>query len=242
LPSIIKQVVDYKQGLVLVVGSTGEGKSTTLASIINEINFKYNYHIITIEDPIEYVYPKGKSIISQRELRLDTLSSSIALKSALREDPDMIMIGEMRDFDTISLVLTAAETGHLVFSTLHTNSTSETINRIIDIFPSHQQNQIKSQLASVLKMIISQRLLPKNNQTGRIVSCEILINNSATTSLIREGKTHLISNVLETGEGEGQILFEKYLLSLYQKTLISYETAFSYALRPKILEKYIKKT
>ncbi len=242
LPAIIKQTIDYKQGLVLVVGPTGEGKSTTLASIINEINIKYSNHIITVEDPVEYVYPKGKSIISQRELQNDTLSWTNALKAALREDPDVLLVGEMRDFDTISLVLTAAETGHLVFSTLHTNSTAETIDRIIDIFPAHQQNQVRNQLASVLRMIICQRLLPKQNSQGRIPAVEILINNSAVSSLIREGKTHLINNILETGEIEGQLLFEKNLLSLFKAGLISQQTAFSYAIRPKELEKFIKRT
>lgn len=240
LPAIIRQTIDLRQGLVLVTGPTGEGKSTTLASIINEINKKYAKHIITIEDPIEYVYPFSKSIISQRELHQDTHSWTVALKSALREDPDVILVGEMRDFDTISLVLTAAETGHLVFSTLHTNSAPESIDRIIDIFPPHQQNQIKNQLASVLKMIITQRLLPKLNSLERIPAVEILINNSAIASIIREGKTYLINNILETSEKEGQLLFEKSLLNLYTAGIISKETAFSFAIRPKELEKFIK--
>lgn len=240
LPGIIKQCIDYRQGLVLVTGPTGEGKSTTLASIINEINNKYAKHIITIEDPIEYIYPVSKSIISQRELHQDTHSWVVSLKSALREDPDVILVGEMRDFDTISMVLTAAETGHLVFSTLHTNSAAESIDRIIDIFPPHQQNQIKNQLSVVLKMIITQRLLPKQGTTERVPAVEILINNSAISSVIREGKTYLISNILETSETEGQLLFEKNLLSLYQNGIISKETAFSFAIRPKELEKFIK--
>lgn len=240
LPAIIKKAVDLRQGLVLLTGPTGEGKSTTLASIINEINNKYAKHIITIEDPIEYVYPFSKSIISQRELHQDTHSWTAALKSALREDPDVILVGEMRDFDTISLVLTAAETGHLVFSTLHTNSAPESIDRIIDIFPPHQQNQIRNQLSSVLKMIITQRLLPKINTVERIPAVEILINNSAIASTIREGKTYLINNILETSEKEGQLLFEKSLVNLYQAGLITKETAFSFAIRPKELEKFIK--
>ncbi|MEK7522290.1 MAG: PilT/PilU family type 4a pilus ATPase, partial [Patescibacteria group bacterium] len=158
LPAYIHQCADLHQGLVLLTGPTGEGKSTTLASIVNEINQKYARHIITIEDPIEYVYPKYKSIISQRELHQDTHSWTVALKSALREDPDVILVGEMRDYETISLALTAAETGHLVFSTLHTNSAPESIDRIIDNFPPHQQNQIKNQLSTVLKIIVTQRL------------------------------------------------------------------------------------
>ena len=240
LPAILRQCVDYRQGLVLLTGPTGEGKSTTLASIINEINNKYSKHIITIEDPIEYIYPPSKSIISQRELHQDTHSWTASLKSALREDPDVILVGEMRDFDTISLAMTAAETGHLVFSTLHTNSAPESIDRVIDIFPPHQQNQVKDQLAMVLKMIVSQRLLPRQNSIDRVPATEILINNSAIASTIREGKTFLISNILETGEAEGLLLFEKSLVSLFRAGLISKETAFSFAIRPKELERFIK--
>jgi len=240
LPGLLHQCTDFRQGLVLLTGPTGEGKSTTLASIVNEINQKYAKHIITIEDPIEYVYSKYKSIISQRELHQDTHSWSVALKSALREDPDVILVGEMRDFETISLALTAAETGHLVFSTLHTNSAPETIDRIIDSFPPHQQDQIKNQLSIVLKMVVSQRLLPKQNSVERIPGVEILINNSAVSTSIREGKTFLIANILETTEGEGSILFEKNLLSLYRAGMISKETAYSYAIRPKEIARLIK--
>ena len=240
LPGLLHQCTDFRQGLVLLTGPTGEGKSTTLASIVNEINQKYAKHIITIEDPIEYVYSKYKSIISQRELHQDTHSWSVALKSALREDPDVILVGEMRDFETISLALTAAETGHLVFSTLHTNSAPETIDRIIDSFPPHQQDQIKNQLSIVLKMVVSQRLLPKQNSVERIPGVEILINNSAVSTSIREGKTFLIANILETTEGEGSVLFEKNLLSLYKAGMISKETAYSYAIRPKEIARLIK--
>lgn len=240
LPAFLYQSTDLRQGLVLLTGPTGEGKSTTLASLVNEINKKYAKHIITIEDPIEYVYPKYKSIISQRELHQDTHSWSAALKSALREDPDVVLVGEMRDYETISLALTAAETGHLVFSTLHTNSSPESIDRIIDIFPPHQQSQIRSQLATVLKMVITQRLLPKLNSIERVPAVEILVSNSAISTSIREGKTYLISNILETTEGEGSLLFEKSLLNLFRNGLISKETAFSFAIRPKELEKFIK--
>jgi twitching motility protein PilT len=240
LPAYLHQCTDFRQGLVLLTGPTGEGKSTTLASLINEINQKYAKHILTIEDPIEYVYPKYKSIVSQRELHQDTHSWSVALKSALREDPDVILVGEMRDFETISLALTAAETGHLVFSTLHTNSAPESIDRIIDAFPSHQQNQVKNQLSTALKMIVSQRLLPKQNTNDRIPAVEILINMPAVANSIREGKTYLISNILETTESEGSILFEKSLLNLYQAGMISKETAFSFAIRPKELGRFIK--
>lgn len=240
LPALLHQCTDMRQGLVLLTGPTGEGKSTTLASLVNEINQKYAKHIITIEDPIEYVYPKYKSIISQRELHQDTHSWTVALKSALREDPDVVLVGEMRDFETISLALTAAETGHLVFSTLHTNSAPESIDRIIDTFPPHQQNQIKNQLAVVLKMVITQRLIPKQNSLDRIPAVEILLNNSAVSNSIREGKTFLIPNILETSEDEGSLLFEKNLLSLYRSGIITKETAFSYAIRPKEIERFIK--
>lgn len=240
LPALLHKCTDLRQGLVLLTGPTGEGKSTTLASLVNEINQKYAKHIITIEDPIEYVYPKFKSIISQRELHQDTHSWSVALKSALREDPDVILVGEMRDFETISLALTAAETGHLVFSTLHTNSAPESIDRIIDIFPPHQQNQIKNQLSIVLKMVISQRLLPKQNSIDRVPAVEILVSNSAISTSIREGKTFLISNILETTEDEGCLLFEKNLVNLYRAGVISKETAFSFAIRPKELGRFIK--
>ncbi len=240
LPAYLHQCTDFRQGLVLLTGPTAEGKSTTLASLINEINQKYAKHIITIEDPIEYVYPKYKSIVSQRELHQDTHSWSVALKSALREDPDVIMVGEMRDFETISLVLTAAETGHLVFSTLHTNSAPQSIDRIIDTFPPNQQNQAKNQLATVLKMVVSQRLLPKLNSISRVPAVEILINTPAVSNSIREERTYLIDNILETTEGEGSLLFEKSLLNLYRAGIISKETAFSFAIRPKELEKFIK--
>lgn len=240
LPAILHQCTDLRQGLILITGPTGEGKSSTLASLVNEINQKYAKHIITVEDPIEYVYPKYKSIISQRELHQDTHSWTVALKSALREDPDVILVGEMRDFETISLALTAAETGHLVFSTLHTNSAPESIDRIVDAFPSHQQNQIRNQLAVVLKMIISQRLIPKLNSTERIPGVEILLNNSAVVNSIRDGKTFLISNILETSENDGSLLFEKNLFQLYRTGLISKETAYLYAIRPKEIARFIK--
>jgi len=240
LPAFLHQCTDFRQGLVLLTGPTGEGKSTTLASLVNEINQKYAKHIITIEDPIEYVYPKYKSIVSQRGLHQDTHSWTVALKSASREDPNVILVGEMRNFETISLVLTAAETGHLIFSTLHTNSAPESIDRIIDVFPPNQQNQVKNQLASVLRMVVFQRLLPKLNSISRVPAVEILVNTPAVSNSIREGKTYLISNILETSEGEGLLLFEKNLLNLYRAGIISKETAFSFAIRPRELEKIIK--
>lgn len=240
LPVYLYKLIQFDQGLILVTGPTGEGKSTTLASLINEINVKYSKHVITIEDPIEYVYPKAKSLITQRELHQDTHSWNIALRSALRQDPDVILIGEMRDFETIQLAMTAAETGHLVLSTLHTTSTPETVNRIIDIFPSNQQNQIRSQLSSTLRAIIMQKLLPRVDEVGRVPAIEVLFNNPAVASTIRDGKYHFINNILETSEGEGMILFEKYLAKIYKEGKISKESAISYSIRPGVFEKFVK--
>lgn len=240
LPLDLKKVIDFNQGLVLVTGPTGEGKSTTIASLINIINQNYFKHIITIEDPIEYVYSHGKSIISQREIHQDSLSWRAALRSVLREDPDVVLIGEMRDYETIQSVLTIAETGHLVFSSLHTGSTPESINRIIDVFPAHQQNQIRAQLSSVLKLVIAQRLVPTVDFSKRIPALELLYNNMAVSSVIREGKTHLIDNILETSEAEGMIIFEKYLVKLYYQGKITKETAFNFAIRSNQIEKFIK--
>ncbi|MDO8620785.1 MAG: type IV pilus twitching motility protein PilT [Candidatus Levybacteria bacterium] len=229
LPKIAHNFAALKQGFILVTGPTGQGKSTTLAAIINEINANKANHILTIEDPIEYIYPSGKSIISQREMGSDTHSWGMALKSALREDPDVVLVGEMRDPETISSAITVAETGHLVFSTLHTNSASQTIDRIIDSFPSSQQTQIKIQLASTLKGIISQRLVPMING-GRVPAVEILIGTPAVANNIREGKTHLIDSIIQTSSDEGMITLESSLASLVLAGSISLETAKEYAL------------
>jgi twitching motility protein PilT len=234
MPKICHSFADLKQGFVLVTGPTGQGKSTTLASIINEINLNKSLHILTIEDPIEYVYPLGKSIISQREMDLDTHSWSMALRSALREDPDVVLVGEMRDPETIAAAMTIAETGHLVFSTLHTNSASQTIDRIIDSFPSGQQSQIRTQLASTLKGVVSQRLIPQLNG-GRIPAVEVLIGTPAIASNIRDGKTHLIDSIIQTSQDYGMIPLESSLSSLVLSGTISLETAKSYALRPEEL-------
>ena len=240
LPPIFHSFTTYNQGLVLITGPTGEGKSTTLASLINEINLNQNKHIITIEDPIEYVYPVGRSIISQRELYQDAFSWTNALKASLREDPDVVFVGAMRDYDSIGLVLTLAETGHLVYSTLHTSTAPEAISRIIDVFPSDQQTQIKAQLSSVFKAVVSQRLLPSFDNTSRIPAVEVLLNNAAVSTIIREGRYHLLPNVIATSESENMILFERYLGSLLERNLISKETAVSYAFRPKELSKFIR--
>jgi len=239
LPPLFHQFTDLKQGFILVTGPTGEGKSTTLAAIINEINLKYSKHILTIEDPIEFVYPPAKSIISQREIGQDTHAWTIALKESLREDPDVVLIGEMRDYETMAAALTIAETGHLVFSTVHTNSASQTIDRIIDVFPSHQQNQVRAQLSSVLQAIVSQRLVPNIDNTGRVAACEILLNNQAVASIIRDAKTHLIDNVIQTSAREGMILLEKSLYNLYSEGKINKEKALSYAIRPNEIKKLI---
>lgn len=234
LPKIVSSFSDLKQGFVLVTGPTGHGKSTTIAAIINEINMKRASHILTIEDPIEYIYPSGKSIISQREMNIDTHSWAQALRSALREDPDVVLVGEMRDPETISAAITIAETGHLVFSTLHTNSAAQSIDRIIDSFPPDGQEQIKIQLAAVLKGIVSQRLLPLISG-GRTPAAEILISNSAIANNIREGKTHLIDSIIQTSQDQGMITLESSLASLVLAGQISLETAKSYALKQEEL-------
>lgn len=234
LPKILHNFAKLRQGFILVTGPTGHGKSTTLAAIINEINFDRSLHILTIEDPIEYTYPAAKSIISQREMGLDTNTWAQALRSALREDPDVVLVGEMRDPETISSAITIAETGHLVFSTLHTNSASQSVDRIIDAFPATQQAQIKIQLAATLKGIVSQRLVPQISE-GRIPAVEVLIGTSAVASNVREGKTHLIDSIIQNSQEEGMIPLESSLASLVLSGSISLETAKSYALRQEEL-------
>jgi len=239
LPTVISRLTELKQGLVLVTGPTGHGKSTTLAGFVEQINLTRNNHIITIEDPIEFIYPKGKSLISQRELNSDTKSWDNALKSALREDPDVVLVGEMRDLETIAAALTIAETGHLVFATLHTNSAAQSIDRVIDVFPSGQQSQIRSQLSFVMEAIISQRLIPTINP-GRVLACEILFGNPAARAIIREGKTHLIDNLIQTSAETGMVSLESSLVSLIRQGVISIEVAQSYSLRPDVLSKMLE--
>lgn len=231
LPKIIHTFATLKQGFILCCGPTGHGKSTTLAAVINEINQSRSVHILTIEDPIEYTYPNGKSIISQREMGMDTYSWALALRSALREDPDVVFVGEMRDPETMAAAITLAETGHLVFSTLHTNSASQSIDRVVDSFPSYQQGQIRLQLASTLKGIISQRLLPKIGG-GRIPAVEILIGTPAVSSNIREAKTHLIDSVIQTSQDVGMITLESSLAQLMLSGDITLETGQAYAMHP----------
>jgi twitching motility protein PilT len=238
-PNVIKDVITNKRGLVLVTGPTGSGKSTTLAAMINEINATRASHIITLEDPIEYLHKHNKSIINQREIGKDTLSYANALRSILREDPDVILVGEMRDLETISIALTAAETGHLVFSTLHTIGAAKTIDRIVDVFPPYQQQQVKIQLAAVLKGIISQQLLPKSDGKGRIAAIETMIATTAIQNMIREGKTHQVESSIQTGAKHGMKTMDMSLSELYKKGLISYETALSYAIDRDMLSKII---
>lgn len=231
LPKVVHSFANLKQGFVLVCGPTGHGKSTTLAAIINEINLNKACHILTIEDPIEYVYPPGKSIVSQREMGIDTHSWAMSLKSALREDPDVVLVGEMRDPETMAAAITVAETGHVVFSTLHTNSAAQSIDRIVDSFPPHQQGQIRIQLASTLKGIVSQRLIGQING-GRIPAVEILIGNPAVSSNIRDSKSHLIDSVIQTSHDVGMVSLESSLASLVLSGVISLETARTYAIHP----------
>ena len=229
LPLIIERFASYSQGFFLVVGPTGHGKTTTLAALIDYINHKQTKHIITIEDPIEYIFEQDKSIIDQREVGNDTKSFRKALRSAFRQDPDVIMVGEMRDLETISTALTAAETGHLVLATLHTNSAAQTIDRILDSFPAEAKNQVKAQLASALLGIVSQRLIPRING-GRVPAVELLIANSAVRNLIREGKVYQIDLVTETSIEEGMIPLNRSLADLVHKQEISLENAEIYSL------------
>lgn len=238
LPLILNKFNEYSQGLVLVTGPSSHGKSTTLAAMIEEINRNQFKRIITIEDPIEYIFQDGKSIIDQREVPHDTVSFPRALKSVFRQDPDVIMVGEMRDIETISTVITAAETGHLVFSTLHTNSVSETIHRIIDAFPGDQQNQIRTQLASSLLGIVSQRLVPKKDG-GIVPACEIMFSNSATANIIRENRVHELDFVIETSGQEGMISLNKHLSCLIEEGTVDIDDVLMYSRRPGDLKKFI---
>ncbi len=240
LPEICHQFAQLKQGFVLVTGPTGHGKSTTLAAIINEIVQTRPIHVVTIEDPIEYIFHHQKAIVSQRELRADTHSWQIALRSCLREDPDVVMIGEMRDYETIASALTIAETGHLVFATLHTNSASQTIDRIIDVFPANQQAQIRTQLASVLEAVLSQRLLPSLSG-GRIPAIEILVNTPAVANAVRDGKVQMIDTILQTSSELGSKTLEMNLAQLVKEGKVSLETARAFALKPEELMRLTKK-
>jgi twitching motility protein PilT len=228
IPDAVLELADLKQGLILVTGPTGHGKSTTLASLIDRINHSRYSHIITVEDPIEYVHENINSVIEQREVHSDTVSFANALKYVLRQDPDVILVGEMRDTETISAALTAAETGHLVMATLHTNNAPQTIDRIVDSFPQHQQNQIRLQLAGCLAAVIAQRLLPRIDGSGRVAAFEILKAHSGVSALIRDGKTHQIQSLIETNAKGGMVTMEKALLNLYEQGLIDRESSKSF--------------
>lgn len=238
IPTILKDFCDKDSGLVIVTGPTGSGKSTTLAAMIDYINSKYAYHIITIEDPIEYVFENKNSLIHQRELGRDTHSFSDGLKYALRQDPDIILVGEMRDLETIALALTAAETGHLVLATLHTNSAATAPERIVDVFPAHQQKQISLQLANTLIGVVFQRLVPKKG-TGLIPIVEILVANMAVKNLIREGKIHQIESIMQTAQKQGNVLFDDALLKAYFSSVIAKETVVDFAREPEEVAKKI---
>ena len=228
MPSVLASFAEYPRGLVLITGPTGSGKSTTLAALINKINTEKPRHIITVEDPVEYLHTSKRSLIAQREVHYDTYSFPTALRSAIREDPDVILIGEMRDLETISSAITIAETGHLVFATLHTNSAAQSIDRIIDVFPSHQQSQIRSQLASILMAVCSQRLVPAL-AGGRIAATEILIVTPAVRNIIREGKTHQLDAVIQTSAEQGMQTMDRTLAKLVQTGVISYDYGREFA-------------
>lgn len=228
LPDILKQITEFKSGLVIVTGPTGSGKSTSLAAMINEINAHKAQHVITIEDPIEFVHDNKLSIIDQRELGSHTLSFQRALKSALRENPDVILLGEMRDLETISLAITAAETGQLVFATLHTSGAANSVSRIIDAFPSDQQNQIRAQLSESLRAVIWQNLIKTKDRKSRVAALEVMVNNSAIANMIRKSKIHQINSAIETGFKEGMQTMKKALTDLVEADIIAEETAMEY--------------
>lgn len=239
LPPIVSKFADYPRGLVLVTGPTGSGKSTSLAALIHKINMERAEHIITIEDPIEYTHRSKRSVIVQREVHYDTYSFSAALRSALREDPDVVLIGEMRDLETIASAITIAETGHLVFATLHTNSAAQSIDRMIDVFPPHQQPQIRSQLSNILMAICSQRLVPAIGG-GRIAAAEILIATPAVRNIIREGKTHQLEAVIQTGTEFGMQSMDKTLAGLVHAGTISYDEARNVAVDQDELDRLMR--
>lgn len=239
LPPIIRELCKIKEGLILVTGPTGSGKSTTMASIINEINLNKGGHILTLEDPIEYMFKHEKCIVNQREIGQDSGTYARALKSSLREDPDVIFIGEMRDVESISIAVTAAETGHLVLSTLHTLGAAKTLDRLIDVFPSEQQQQIRVQVSSALKAVISQRLIPDIGGKGRVAAFEIMIVTTAISNLIREGKAAGINSFIQTGYNQGMQLIDRHIADLCEQGKISREDAYAFCVDKDALRRYI---
>ena len=241
LPRVVGDLAYRPQGLVLVCGPTGSGKSTTLAALVDKINEERGCHIVTIEDPIEYLHNHKKSVVNQREVRSDTNSFAASLRHVLRQDPDVILIGEMRDLETISAALTVAETGHLVFATLHTNDAAQTINRIIDVFPERQQSQIRTQLSFVLEGVIVQQLIPKMSEPGRALAVELMIPTPAIRSLIREEKIHQIYSLVSTGGALGMMTMNQSLYQLYKRNLISRDQAFKRSTNPDDLKRLMEK-
>jgi twitching motility protein PilT len=239
LPKIVEKFAEYPRGLVLVTGPTGSGKSTTLAALVDKINSEKPTHIVTIEDPIEYTHKSKKSVIVQREVHYDTYSFSAALRSSLRQDPDVVLIGEMRDLETIAAAITIAETGHLVFATLHTNSAAQSIDRMIDVFPPHQQPQIRAQLSNILMAICSQRLIPTIGG-GRIAAAEILIATPAVRNIVREGKSHQLDAVIQTGGEHGMQSMDKTLVSLIHAGTITYDEARNCAIDLEELDRLMR--
>lgn len=239
LPGVVSKLTQTQKGLILVTGPTGSGKSTTLAAMIGLINQERKCHILTLEDPVEYLHQHSQSMINQREIGADSFSFAVALRAALRQDPDVILVGEMRDLETISIAMTAAETGHLVLSTLHTVDAPQTIDRVIDVFPPHQQQQIRVQLANTLVGIIAQRLLKRRDDKGRMPAVEVLVANPAVRNLIREGKIHQIYSIIQTGSRHGMQLMDESLRRLYEQRLIDYDTAISHAIDPENLTKLL---
>lgn len=239
IPAQVLKFTDQSMGLVLVTGPTGSGKSTTLAAIINHINHTRKHHILTIEDPIEFVHKNEKCLINQREVGTNTASFASALRAALREDPDVILVGEMRDLETIELAVSAAETGHLVFGTLHTNSAAKTVDRVIDVFPSNQQEQIRTMLSESLKGVVCQQLLKRCDKPGRVAAMEILFVKRAVANLIREGKTYQIPTVIQTGKREGMQLMDQAIMDFMMKKIITPEEAFHKANDKTTFEKFL---
>lgn len=239
VPPIVMNFAKYPRGLVLVTGPTGSGKSTTLAALVDKLNTETSQHIITIEDPIEFTHKSKKSVVVQREVHYDTYSFSAALRSSLRQDPDVVLIGEMRDLETISAAITIAETGHLVLASLHTNSAAQSIDRMIDVFPPHQQSQIRAQLANILMAICSQRLVPAIGG-GRVVAAEILIANPAVRNIIREGKSHQLDAVIQTGADVGMQTMDRTLVGLVQSGVVTYDEARSFAVDVQEFERLMR--